>query len=212
MFDAKIRPFIDPALNRMGAAIARRGVTANQVTVAGAVLGALAGIAIGLGQPLLGLGFIAASRLLDGLDGAVARSRQPTDFGGYLDIVCDYVFYLAVPLGFGFAAPANLPFALVLVASFTLTAVSFLAYAALAAKRGVETEAHGRKSFFYSTGLAEGAETILAFVLMCLAPGLFPAIAVLFTGLCVLTVIQRNVMARRAFREAPRDLTDVDRR
>lgn len=212
MFDAKIRPFIDPALNRMGAAIARRGVTANQVTLAGAVLGALAGIAIGLGQPLLGLGFIAASRLLDGLDGAVARSRQPTDFGGYLDIVCDYVFYLAVPLGFGFAAPANLPFALVLVASFTLTAVSFLAYAALAAKRGVETDAHGRKSFFYSTGLAEGAETILAFVLMCLAPGLFPAIAVLFTGLCVLTVIQRNVMARRAFREAPRDLTDVDRR
>lgn len=212
MFDAKIRPFIDPALNRMGAAIARRGVTANQVTVAGAVLGALAGIAIGLGQPLLGLGFIAASRLLDGLDGAVARSSQPTDFGGYLDIVCDYVFYLAVPLGFGFAAPANLPFALVLVASFTLTAVSFLAYAALAAKRGGETEAHGRKSFFYSTGLAEGAETILAFVLMCLAPGLFPAIAVLFTGLCVLTVIQRNVMARRAFREAPRDLTDVDRR
>lgn len=200
MFDAKLRPLIDPALNRMGAEIALRGVTANQVTVAGAIFGALAGVAIGLGHPLVGLGLILASRLLDGLDGAVARSSQPTDFGGYLDIVCDYVFYLAVPLGFGFAAPANLPFALVLVASFTLTAVSFLAYATLAAKRGVETEAHGRKSFFYSTGLAEGAETILAFVLMCLAPGLFPAIAALFTGLCVLTVIQRNVMARRVFR------------
>ena len=204
MFDAKLRPLIDPALNRMGAEIALRGVTANQVSVAGAVFGALAGVAIGLGHPLFGLGFIVASRLLDGLDGAIARSSQPTDFGGYLDIVCDYVFYLAVPLGFGFAAPANLPYALVLVASFTLTAVSFLAFATLAAKRGVETEAHGRKSFFYSTGLAEGAETILAFALMCLAPGLFPAIAALFTGLCILTVIQRNLMARRAFRAAPK--------
>ncbi len=200
MFDAKLRPLIDPTLNRMGTALARRGITANQVTVAGAICGALAGVAIGLGQPLIGLGLILASRLLDGLDGAIARASQPTDFGGYLDIVCDYVFYLAVPLGFGFAAAENLPFALALVAAFTLTAVSFLAYAALAAKRGVETQAHGPKSFFYSTGLAEGAETILAFVLMCLLPGLFPAVAAVFTGLCVLTVIQRSIIARRVFR------------
>lgn len=203
MFDAKLRPLIDPALNRMGAAIARRGVSADQVTVAGALAGALAGVAIALEHPLIGLGLIAASRLLDGLDGAVARASRQTDFGGYLDIVCDYVFYLAVPLGFGFAAPANLPFALVLVAAFTMTAVSFLAYATLAAKRGVETQAHGRKSFFYSTGLAEGAETILAFALMCLAPGLFPVIAVVFTGLCVLTVIQRSLIARRVFAGPP---------
>ena len=200
MFDARLRPLIDPALNRIGAALAGRGITANQVTVAGALCGAVAGVAIGLGHPLIGLGFVALSRLLDGLDGAIARASRPTDFGGYLDIVCDYVFYLAVPLGFGFAAPENLPYALALVAAFTLTAVSFLAYATLAAKRGVETDAHGAKSFFYSTGLAEGAETILAFVLMCLAPGWFPTIAAVFAGLCVLTVIQRSMIARRVFR------------
>jgi hypothetical protein len=107
---------------------------------------------------------------------------------------------LAVPLGFGFAAPANLPFALLLVAAFTLTAVSFLAYATLAAKQGLETRAHGPKSFFYSTGLAEGAETILAFVLMCLWPTAFAQIAAIFAGLCLLTVIQRSVIARRVFR------------
>ena len=200
MFDARLRPLIDPALNRIGAALAGRGITANQVTVAGALCGAVAGVAIGLGHPLIGLGFVALSRLLDGLDGAIARAGRPTDFGGYLDIVCDYVFYLAVPLGFGFAAPENLPYALALVAAFTLTAVSFLAYATLAAKRGVETDAHGAKSFFYSTGLAEGAETILAFVLMCLAPQWFAAIATIVTGLCVLTVIQRSLSARRVFR------------
>lgn len=200
MFDARLRPLINPALDRMGAALARRGVSANQVSVTGAAFGALAGLAIGLGEPLAGLALVLASRLLDGLDGAIARASQPTDFGGYLDIICDYVFYLAVPLGFGFAAPANLPFALLLVASFTLTAVSFLAYATLAAKQGLETRAHGLKSFFYSTGLAEGAETILAFVLMCLWPTAFPQIAVIFAGLCLLTVIQRSVIARRVFR------------
>jgi phosphatidylglycerophosphate synthase len=200
MFDARLRPLIDPALNRMGAALARRGVSANQVSAAGAACGALAGLAIGLGHPPAGLALILASRLLDGLDGAVARHRGTTDLGGYLDIVCDYVFYLAIPLGFGFAAPANLPFALLLTASFTLTAVSFLAYATLAAKRGLETQAHGPKSFFYSTGLAEGGETLLAFVLMCLWPAGFPIIASVFAALCILTVIQRSLIASRVFR------------
>ena len=200
MFDARLRPLIDPFLDRMGAGLVRAGIGANPVSLAGAALGALAGAAIGFGQPLAGLGLVLASRLLDGLDGAIARVRGPTDFGGYLDILCDYVFYLAVPLGFGFAAPGNLPFALLLVASFTLTAVSFLAYAALAARRGLETRAHGLKSFFYSTGLAEGAETLMAFVLMCLWPAGFPVIALIFAGLCLLTVIQRSVIAWRVFR------------
>ena len=200
MFDARLRPLIDPFLDRMGAGLVRAGIGANPVSLAGAACGALAGVAIGLGQPLAGLGLVLASRLLDGLDGAIARVKGPTDFGGYLDILCDYVFYLAVPLGFGLATPGNLPFALFLVASFTLTAVSFLAYAALAARRGLETRAHGLKSFFYSTGLAEGAETLLAFVLMCLWPAGFPVIASIFGGLCLLTVIQRSVIAWRVFR------------
>ena len=200
MFDARLRPLIDPILDRMGAALVGLGVSANQVSLAGAACGALAGVAIGLGQPLEGLALVLASRLLDGLDGAIARVKGPTDFGGYLDILCDYVFYLAVPLGFGLATPGNLPFALLLVATFTLTAVSFLAYAALAARRGLETRAHGLKSFFYSTGLAEGAETLLAFVLMCLWPAGFPLIASIFGGLCLLTVIQRSVIAWRVFR------------
>jgi hypothetical protein len=106
-----------------------------------------------------------------------------------------------VPLGFGLAAPGNLPYALALVATFTLTAVSFLAFATLAAKRGIETSAHGRKSFFYSTGVAEGAETIVAFVAMCLAPEHFPLIASVLAILCVVTVAQRTVVAARVFRD-----------
>jgi hypothetical protein len=95
---------------------------------------------------------------------------------------------------------------MLLIASFTLTCASFLAFAALAAKRGVETAAHGRKSFFYSTGLAEGAETIAAFVAMCLWPGHFAAIATGFAVLCLLTVLQRSLIAHRTF-ATPREET-----
>jgi phosphatidylglycerophosphate synthase len=200
MFDAKLRPLIDPPLNHFGRGLARLGVGANAVTLIGAAIGLAAGLVIANGLFWTGLGLIIANRLLDGLDGAIARATNPSDFGGYLDIVADFAFYVAVPVGFGFAAADNLPAALVLVAAFTLTGISFLSFAVIAAKRGLETTAHGQKSFFYNTGLAEGTETIAAFVLMCLLPTAFPIIALLYAALCIATVIQRSIAAYASFR------------
>lgn len=201
MFDAKLRPLIDPPLNRIGRALAGLGVTANQLTFAGLGLGLGGAAAIAFGHIGWGLALILANRLLDGLDGAVARVRGPSDFGGYCDIVADFAFYVAIPLAFGVMAPENTLPALVLVASFVLTGVSFLAFATIAAKRGAETEAHGRKSFFYSTGLAEGAETIAVFIAMCLFPAWFGVIAYAYAGLCALTVIQRSALAMAMFKD-----------
>ncbi len=200
MLDAKLRPLIDPPLIRAGAALARAGITANALTFAGLALGLGGAGAIATGHIGWGLGLIIANRLADGLDGAVARARGPSDLGGYFDIVADFAFYVSVPLAFGILAPANTLPALVLVASFVLTGVSFLAFAVIAAKRGETTEAHGRKSFFYSTGLAEGAETIAVFIAMCLAPSWFGAIAYAYAALCVATVVQRSLMAAASFR------------
>jgi len=199
MFDARLRPLIDPPLNAIGREIARAGISANQITVAGAIAGIGAGAAIGAGDFGVGIALIILSRLLDGLDGAVARATKLTDFGGYLDILADFVFYVAVPLGFAFAARENEAPAALLIASFTLTGVSFLAFAAVAGARGLDTSAHGKKSFFYSTGIAEGAETIAVFILMCLAPGWFGPIALLYAALCVVTVVQRTMMAADIF-------------
>lgn len=205
MFDARLRPLIDPPLNAIGRWTAQRGIGANIVTLAGLVPGVAAGFAIAEEHFLLGLALIVLNRLLDGLDGAVARATRPSDLGGYLDTLADYVFYVAVPVGFGLADPANTPAAMLLIASFNLTCVSFLGYATLAAKRGLETTAHGRKSFFYNSGLTEGAETILAFVLMCLLPGQFALIASIFAALCLATVVQRSLAAWRAFAATNRE-------
>jgi len=199
MFDAKLRPLIDPPLNRAGAVLAGWGVTANALTFAGLALGLAGAGAIALGHVGWGLALICANRVADGLDGAVARVRGPSDLGGYFDIVADFAFYVSVPLGFGIMAPGNTLPALVLVASFVLTGVSFLAFAVIAAKRGAETAAHGRKSFFYSTGLAEGAETIAVFIAMCLFPAWFGVLAYAYAALCVLTVFQRSALAAARF-------------
>ena len=201
MLDARLRPLIDPPLNAAGRVLAGVGVTANGLTFTGLAFALAAAATIALGHIGWGLALILANRVCDGLDGAVARVRGPSDLGGYFDIVADFAFYVAIPTAFGILAPANTLPALVLVASFVLTGVSFLAFAVIAAKRGAETEAHGRKSLFYSTGLAEGTETIAVFIAMCLAPAWFAALAFGYAALCVLTVFQRSAMAVRAFRD-----------
>ena len=199
MFDARLRPLIDPPLNAAGRWLAARGVSANALTVLGLVIGLAAAGAISQRAYGIALALIITNRILDGLDGAVARVRGPSDFGGYLDSLCDFAFYVAVPLGFASADPAGALPAALLIASFTITGVSFLAFAAIAAKRGLETSAHGKKSFFYSTGIAEGAETIAVFVVMCVLPNAFAVIAYAYAALCLLTVAQRSWLAWRSF-------------
>lgn len=201
MLDALVRPWIDPPLNACGRRLAAMGVAADGMTIVGLGVGLAAAVAIATQHFGVGLLLLGLSRLFDGLDGAVARSSAATDRGGYLDIVCDFAFYAAIPLAFAFADAARnaLP-AAALLASFTVTGTSFLAFATLAAKRGLETTAQGRKSFFYSFGVMEGTETIAFLAAMTVWPRGFPTLAWTASGLCVLTVVQRTVLAIRTFR------------
>jgi phosphatidylglycerophosphate synthase len=201
MLDASLRRLIDPPLDRLGAALAQSWLTADRVTLIGFAIG-LAGVAaIAQGAFGAGLALILVNRFLDGLDGALARRQGTTDLGGFLDIVADFVFYAAVPFGFALADPASnaLPAAF-LVLSFMGTGSSFLAFATMAAKRGLSSELRGRKSLYYIGGLTEGTETILAFVLACLWPSWFPLIAWAFGGLCWLTTATRVAAAWQTLR------------
>lgn len=202
MFDALLRPLIDRPLEPVGRLLARAGAGANAVTVCGALLGIAAALCIALQHTLLGLLFIALNRIADGLDGAVARATRRTDIGGYLDSLADYLFYASVPLAFAWANPlANGLPAAALLASFVLTCASFLAFAAIAGRRGLVSTAQGQKSFFYSRGLIEGTETIACFVAMTIWPQQFGLLAWTFAALCLLTATQRAWSARQIFRE-----------
>lgn len=199
MLDAALRQLIDPPLDRLGAALGRRGVSANWVTAAGLSVGLAAVPALAVQRYGLALALIIANRALDGIDGAVARSRGPTDFGGYLDIVSDFIFYSAVVLGFALARPEDAPWACFLVFSFMGTASSFLAFAILAAKHGLDTTLRGRKSIYYLGGLTEGTETILFFAAMCLWPAGFAMMAAVFGALCWITTATRVLWAWDSF-------------
>jgi phosphatidylglycerophosphate synthase len=200
MFDAALRRLIDPPLNRGAHWLAKSGLSATALTIVGALVGMSAAIAIIQQHFVTGLALIMANRIFDGFDGAVARINGPTEFGGYLDTLADFLFYVSIPAAFSLTDYGNLFPAVLLVASFTLTAVSFLSFAAIAARSGHNDGTHGPKAFIYSTGLMEGGETIAFFVLFCLFPTYFPELALLFASLCMVTVAQRIALAAKTFR------------
>jgi phosphatidylglycerophosphate synthase len=200
MLDAALRRLIDPPLDAAGRRLAAIGLGADAVTLGGFAVGLLAVPLIATEHYAAGLAAILANRLADGLDGAVARHRGPTDFGGYLDIVCDFLIYAAVPFAFALARPENAVPAAFLVLSFVGTGSSFLAYAIIAAKHRVETTRRGAKAFYYLGGLTEGSETIALFVAACLFPAAFPWLAWGFGALCWVTTLARIAAARRDFR------------
>jgi phosphatidylglycerophosphate synthase len=202
MLDGLMRGVIDAPLNRTGRWLAARGTLANGVTLLGLFLGLAAAAFIAAGNSGLVVAMaILASRLADGLDGAVARATGKTSFGGYLDIVCDFAFYGAVPLAFVFFDPvANGLAGAFLLFSFYVNAATFLGFAILAEKQGMENRSRGEKSLYFTAGLMEGTETIAFLLVIAIWPTLFVALAWPFGILCLITALARVLLAARTFR------------
>ena len=179
------------------------GITANQVTVTGFVIGLFALPALALEAYSWALGFIIINRIFDGLDGAIARRQGITDCGGFLDITLDFLFYSMVPFGFVLANPeANAIAGAFLIFSFIGTGSSFLSFAIMAGKRNIESPVYKQKSLYYIGGLTEGTETITCFVLFCLYPAHFATIAWIFGALCWITTVTRIWAGYQTLKEA----------
>lgn len=202
MLDRYVRPLIDPSLNHFGRAIAQARISANTLTSLGWILGILAAVSIANQSYGLALVLILASRLADGLDGAVARATRLSDFGGYYDIVADFVFYAAIPMGFIWADPAANGIAGgALLMGFYITGASFLGFAIVAEKRDLSSSARGRKSWYHAGGLLEGTETISFFIVLVLFPAWFVPLSWVFAVLCVVTAVGRLLVARDVMRD-----------
>lgn len=168
------------------------GIKADQVTLFGFVLGLMSFPALALQEYNIALVFILLNRVLDAVDGAVARIQGITDSGGFLDITLDFLFYSLVPFGFVIADPSvNAIAGALLIFSFIGTGSSFLAFAIMASKQNIENPVYKNKSLYYIGGLTEGTETIICFILICLLPMHFTAIAYTFSAMCWLTTISR---------------------
>ena len=192
MLDRAIQTAIKPLITRAARSLVRAGIGADSLTVTGFAVGMAAAVAIAFEAYIAGLVMLLISRLMDGLDGAVARATTPTDRGGFLDITLDFLFYASIPLAFAIAHPAQnaLP-AAVLLAAFIGTGSSFLAFAIVAEKKKLTSTALPDKSFYFLGGLTEATETIVALSAMCLWPAAFPLIAYAFAALCAITIAMR---------------------
>jgi phosphatidylglycerophosphate synthase len=200
MFDPQITALIRPAVEALARVFVRAGIGANALTFTGLMVGWLAATAIALRMPLTGAVLILVSRLFDAVDGAVARQTTPTDRGGFLDVSLDFLFYPAIPLAFAIADPArNALAAATLLAAFVGTGTSFLAFAVIAARRGLTNASYPNKSFYFLGGLTEATETLAFFVAMCLWPAQFPRLAWVFAAMCAVTIATRVYWGWRAF-------------
>src|SRR5258707_15832244 len=109
MLDSRLRAMLGPALDTAGRRLAAAGVSPAALTAAGWAAGAGACAATALRAWPAALGLWLANRLLDGLDGPVARAGTPTDAGGVLDIVADFSGYPGIILGLPVAVPGGRP-------------------------------------------------------------------------------------------------------
>lgn len=192
MIDAKLLPLQRRLLRPMALGLVTFGVRADQVTITGFLLGIVALPLLASEQYIWALVFILLNRLLDGIDGEVARLTITTDRGAFLDIALDFVFYALIPLGFALAnVTENALAAAVLLAAFVGTGSSFLAFSLMAQKRKLHAQKFPSKGLYYLGGLTEGAETIAVFVAFCLWPDLFTPLAYGFAFACGLTTLSR---------------------
>lgn len=198
MFDTFMRRLKDRLIEPLAAPLG--SVSPNLLTILGLLIGLTAAwlAAIGSVVPSLLVWFL--SRVVDGLDGLVARRfNKQSDFGGYLDIVCDFAVYAAVPIGLTLAHPSTLNFIAlaVMLAAFYINAASWMYLSALLEKRAAR-DASTQTSIIMPSGLIGGTESITAFCIFLLFPAHVAPLFGIFSALVFVTIIQRLIWAKRS--------------
>jgi len=186
MFDHTLRSPVHHLLAVPSRYVAR-WLSPGQVTVVGGVIGLGAAVAASAGWWALALTAWIVNRVVDAMDGAVARvSSRSSDAGGYLDITVDMVVYAAVPLGVGFGRDDQVVWVAVafVLGSFYVNTITWTYLSAVLEKRGRGAAAAGESTAVtMPAGLVEGAETIVFFGLFLAIPSLAAPIMMVMAAL-----------------------------
>ena len=176
-----------------GKELFKSGINANMVSIFGFVIGMMAINFLAMNMYFEALVCILVNRFCDVLDGAVARAEGITTFGVFLDACLDFVFYAGVIFGFALADPyENATAACFLLFGFTASASAMLAYGIVSHNKDGNNsikELNTLESPFYLGGIAQGFETVCAFVLLCIMPFAFLPIAIALGCWCLLKAL-----------------------
>ena len=197
MFDDYLRVVKD----RVGAPLARRlsGIAPNAITLIAFVFGLGSATFAYFGMYGWALSFWLLNRVLDGLDGLVARMHtKQDDFGGYLDILLDFVVYAALPIGIVLGAPGPDRYLvlIIMLAIYYINTASWMYLAAILEKRAAHNPGTPT-TIVMPKGLIGGLETILAYCLFLLFPAQLSLLFFVFSLLVSVTIIQRLIWARK---------------
>jgi len=160
------------------------------------VAGLLAAYAAYLGQYWWAFGLWYLNRALDGLDGLIARMHdRQTDFGGYVDIVTDYVIYAALPIGLVAGSPSNERYLALafMLAAFYVNSASWMYLAAILEKRAQHNNT--QTTIVMPAGLIGGFETIIVYGIFLIFPTQIVWLFSIFGVLVFFTAFQRVVWA-----------------
>ena len=190
MLDHHLRAYKDKLLRPFAGCLGN--ISPNTITVLAAVVGLAAAGAATIPLYWTALGLWLANRVLDGLDGMVARRcNRQSDFGGYLDIVLDFVVYAAVPIGLYLGAPTGSAAAglVLLLGSFYVNAASWIYLSAILEKRQAGAGVRGElTSVTMPDGLIGGTETILFYAAFLVWPEQLPWLFSVMAGLVMVGV------------------------
>jgi len=142
------------------------------------------------------------SRFLDGFDGLIARIQgTQSDFGGYLDILLDFLIYAIVPIGLVLGHPStqNYLALAIMLASFYVNSTSWMYLSAILEKRAVH-DPDTLTTVVMPAGLIGGAETITMYCIFLLFPNWIALLFSLFAALVFVTVLQRLTWAWKHIR------------
>jgi phosphatidylglycerophosphate synthase len=145
MLDKSLR-VVKEVVCEPAALVAAKYVTPSQVTILGFVFGLLCPVCIVMDYFVLGFILWLLNRLMDGVDGTIARiSNSQTDFGGYLDIICDFIVYSIIPIALVVSRPNETLYILLafLEASFFVNAASLMFLSAIQEKRSAGAASSG---------------------------------------------------------------------
>ena len=203
MFDRSLQKLIQKPLSYIGK-ILIKFVSANHLTIFGFFIGILMSICIFFELYLYALLFLIINRFCDGLDGVMARMTVPSPLGAYLDITLDFIIYSSFILAFGLQDQSNLIISVFLLFSYICTGTTFLAQAALQPQIDKSSDEINNeeipKSFFYASGLIEGAETIVFMIITLIIPQAFIFLGLVFGVLCLITAISRIIIFYKKYK------------
>lgn len=198
MFDDSLRRFKD----RVGSPLVPRlsGISPIVISCIALIMGVASALLAYQGLYFWALALWLLNRALDGLDGLMARmQKKQSDFGGYVDILTDFVVYASLPIGLVAGLPSEQHYLALafMLASFYVNTASWMYLAGILEKRGAH-DTDTQTTIVMPAGIIGGFETIVAYGIFLLFPSSITLLFSVFSVLVLITIAQRLVWARRA--------------